>query len=72
MGQHQQQSDDLKRQADQILDVAFLGVHLPAYLRDAGQLAEAGANAMPLIALANAFGTFACGKPGDLYRPGGP
>ena len=48
--------------------LAFLGVHLPAYLRDAGLPAEAGVNAIALIALANAFGTFACGRLGDLYR----
>lgn len=48
--------------------LAFLGVHLPAYLRDAGMPASAGVNAIALIALANAFGTFACGKLGDLYR----
>jgi len=48
--------------------LAFLGVHLPAYLRDAGLSTGAGVNAIALIALANAFGTFACGKLGDLYR----
>ena len=48
--------------------LAFLGVHLPAYLRDAGMPVVAGVNAIALIALANAFGTFACGKLGDLYR----
>ena len=48
--------------------LAFLGVHLPAYLRDAGMPAQAGVNAIALIALANAIGTFACGKLGDLYR----
>jgi MFS family permease len=48
--------------------LAFLGVHLPAYLRDAGMSTDAGVNAMALIALANAFGTYACGKLGDLYR----
>jgi MFS family permease len=48
--------------------LAFLGVHLPAYLRDASLPADAGVNAIALIALANAFGTFACGKLGDLYR----
>jgi MFS family permease len=48
--------------------LSFLGVHLPAYLRDAGMPVSAGVNAIALIALANAFGTFACGKLGDLYR----
>jgi MFS family permease len=48
--------------------LAFLGVHLPAYLRDAGMPLRAGVDAIALIALANAVGTFACGKLGDLYR----
>lgn len=48
--------------------LSFLGVHLPAYLRDAGLPADAGVNAIALIALANAFGTYAFGKLGDLYR----
>lgn len=48
--------------------LAFLGVHLPAYLRDAGIDASAGVNAIAIIALANAVGTFYCGKLGDLYR----
>ena len=48
--------------------LAFLGVHLPAYLRDAGLGTAAGVNAIALIALANALGTYACGKLGDLYR----
>jgi MFS family permease len=48
--------------------LAFLGVHLPAYLRDAGIDAGAGVNAIAIIALANAVGTFYCGKVGDLYR----
>ncbi|HEY9067059.1 MAG TPA: MFS transporter [Burkholderiaceae bacterium] len=48
--------------------LAFLGVHLPAYVRDAGLPASAGVTAIALIALANAIGTFICGKLGDLYR----
>ncbi len=48
--------------------LSFLGVHLPAYLRDAGLAADAGVNAIALIALANAFGTYAFGRLGDLYR----
>jgi MFS family permease len=48
--------------------LAFLGVHLPAYVRDAGLPADAGVTAIALIALANAIGTFICGKLGDLYR----
>ncbi|HKX40585.1 MAG TPA: MFS transporter [Burkholderiaceae bacterium] len=48
--------------------LAFLGVHLPAYVRDAGLPASAGITAIALIALANAIGTFVCGRLGDLYR----
>lgn len=48
--------------------LSFLGVHLPAYLRDAGMPVSAGVNAIAIIALANAFGTYACGKLGDFYR----
>jgi MFS family permease len=48
--------------------LAFLGVHLPAYLRDAGLSTQSGVNAIALIALANAMGTYACGRLGDLYR----
>lgn len=48
--------------------LAFLGVHLPAYLRDIGMDASAGVNAIALIALANAFGTYAFGRLGDVYR----
>jgi MFS family permease len=48
--------------------LAFLGAHLPAYLRDAGMTPSAGVNAIALIALANVLGTYACGRLGDLYR----
>lgn len=48
--------------------LAFLGVHLPAYLRDAGFDGQASVNAIAIIALANAFGTYVCGRLGDLYR----
>jgi MFS family permease len=48
--------------------LAFLGVHLPAYVRDGGLPAQAGVHALALIALANAAGTFVCGRLGDLYR----
>lgn len=48
--------------------LSFLGVHLPAYLRDSGMSVSAGVNAIALIALANAFGTFYFGKLGDIYR----
>jgi MFS family permease len=48
--------------------LAFLGVHLPAYVRDGGLPPQAGVHALALIALANAAGTFVCGRLGDLYR----
>ncbi|MBH9578674.1 MFS transporter [Inhella proteolytica] len=48
--------------------LAFLGTHLPAYLRDAGMSAADGVAAIALIALTNAFGVYACGRLGDLYR----
>lgn len=48
--------------------LAFLGTHLPAYLRDGGMGTAAGVNAIALIALANAAGIYVCGKLGDLYR----
>jgi MFS family permease len=48
--------------------LAFLGAHLPAYLRDAGMTPSAGVNAIAIIALANVVGTYACGRLGDLYR----
>jgi len=48
--------------------LAFLGAHLPAYLKDAGMDASAGVNAIALIAAANAVGTYVCGRLGDFYR----
>lgn len=48
--------------------LAFLGIHLPAYLRDAGLPPSAGVHAIALIALANAAGTYAFGRLGDVYR----
>jgi MFS family permease len=48
--------------------LAFLGTHLPAYLRDAGMSAADGVAAIALIALTNALGVYACGRLGDLYR----
>jgi MFS family permease len=48
--------------------LAFLGVHLPAYLRDGGLPAGVAVNALAIIALANAVGTYVCGRLGDLYR----
>lgn len=48
--------------------LAFLGVHLPAYLKDGGLPAQVAVNALAIIALANAIGTYVCGRLGDLYR----
>lgn len=48
--------------------LSFLGTHLPAYLRDAGLPTQAAVNAIALIALANAAGTYVCGRLGDHYR----
>ncbi|MBX3607665.1 MAG: MFS transporter [Piscinibacter sp.] len=48
--------------------LAFLGAHLPAYLKDAGLDTSAGVNAIAIIALANAIGTYVCGRLGDFYR----
>src|SRR6185369_8296976 len=48
--------------------LAFLGAHLPAYLNDAGFEPAAGVHAIAIIALANAAGTYAFGRLGDLYR----
>ena len=49
--------------------LAFVSIHLPAYLTDRGFGARDGTTALALIMLANAFGIYACGKLGDLYRP---
>ncbi|KQW39204.1 hypothetical protein ASC76_10285 [Rhizobacter sp. Root404] len=48
--------------------LAFLATHLPAYLKDAGMSAQAGVNAIAIIALANAGGTYLFGRLGDAYR----
>lgn len=48
--------------------LAFLGVHLPAYLKDAGMPANVAVMAIAIIALANAIGTYVCGRLGDFYR----
>lgn len=48
--------------------LAFLGVHLPAYLKDGGLPAHVAVNALAIMALANAVGTYMCGQLGDLYR----
>lgn len=48
--------------------LSFLGAHLPAYLRDAGMSVSSGVNAIAIIALANAVGTYGWGRLGDLFR----
>lgn len=47
--------------------VAFVAVHLPAYLTDAGLSAGIGAMALGLIGFFNIIGTFACGALGGHY-----
>jgi MFS family permease len=49
--------------------LSFLGAHLPAFLRDSGMDASAGVNAIAIIALANAAGTYICGRLTDRFRP---
>lgn len=49
--------------------LAFLGAHLPAYLRDSGMDVSAGVNAIAIIALANAAGTYVWGRLVDSHRP---
>jgi len=48
--------------------VAFVGVHLPAYLADAGMPPETGAWSLALIGLFNVIGCFAAGYLGDRRR----
>jgi MFS family permease len=48
--------------------LAFLGVHLPAYLKDAGMPPGVAVMALAIIALSNAIGTYVCGRLGDFYR----
>jgi predicted MFS family arabinose efflux permease len=47
--------------------VAFVAVHLPAYLADAGLSAGTGALALGLIGFFNIIGTFVCGALGGRY-----
>ena len=49
--------------------LSFLGAHLPAFLRDSGMDVSAGVNAIAIIALANAAGTYLCGRLADRFRP---
>lgn len=46
------------------LQVVFIGVHLPAYLRDQGLSANVGVAALALIAIGNIFGTYVWGMQG--------
>lgn len=48
--------------------VAFVGVHLPAYLSDVGMSAEWGAWSLALIGLFNVGGSYVAGVLGDKYR----
>ena len=47
--------------------VAFIGVHMPAFLSDQGLPAEAGAWSLALIGLFNGFGSFAAGVMGGRW-----
>ena len=47
--------------------VAFIAVHLPAYIGDLGFDATTGATAIALIGLFNVAGTYACGVLGGRY-----
>ena len=47
--------------------VAFIAVHLPAYLGDVGLTAETAALALALIGFFNIIGTFTCGALGGAY-----
>lgn len=48
--------------------VAFIGVHLPAYLTDSGMPVETGAWALALIGLFNVFGSYIAGVMGNKGR----
>ncbi|MCG8360872.1 MAG: MFS transporter [Kiloniellales bacterium] len=47
--------------------LAFIGVHLPAYLADWGLGASLGATALAVIGFCNILGTLGCGYLGDRY-----
>lgn len=49
--------------------VAFLGVHLPAYLASCGLPASIGAASLALIGFFNIFGSLAAGHLGGRHRP---
>jgi predicted MFS family arabinose efflux permease len=48
--------------------VAFIGVHLPAYLQDLNMPKESGALALTLIGIFNVVGSFTAGVMGGKYR----
>jgi predicted MFS family arabinose efflux permease len=48
--------------------VAFIGIHLPAYLQDLGMPQESGALALTLIGIFNVVGSFTAGVMGGKYR----
>ena len=48
--------------------LAFIAVHMPAYLADKGMTAGSGVTALAIIALTNVIGTYYCGFFGGLYR----
>lgn len=48
--------------------LAFIAVHMPAYLLDKGLSARNASTALALIALANVFGTYLCGYAGGFMR----
>jgi MFS family permease len=50
------------------LQVTFLGLHLPAYLRDKGMGIEVGAYAIALIGLFNVVGSLGAGWLGSRYQ----
>jgi MFS family permease len=49
------------------LQVVFIGVHLPSYLRDQGMSANTGVAALALIAVGNILGTYCWGMQGARY-----
>jgi MFS family permease len=48
--------------------LAFIAVHLPAYLSDKGLSASDGVTALAIIALTNVIGTYYAGFFGGIYR----
>lgn len=47
--------------------LAFIGIHLPAYLADSGFEPWLAAATLTLVGLCNIFGSYACGVLGDHY-----